>query len=402
MASTKRFAHSVPLPTMYSRIALRSLFLFVVAILVASCDWLGSDEDAAHPLLQAGTYGSWIWGPDGTEIIYTDRSTIKAISISDGTVRTLVEAPSDGTRLLRPGLALSADGRYLTYRVFLPGSSSVVPPVALHRFALSGASPPERMAEGFGYSEYAISPDMTMIAEGTSRREGRIRLLELASGTVDSLNVGIGTDDGITWSPDGWQLVVAEGGCTLQDESAGAVEYATEFALVDVAASRSSIWRAPCDIDADGFGEWPSIENIRWEDGAPVLYTYLPDRLIARFDIPSGTREDVYTLRKTPTAPAFSWSPDGNAFTFWDRECTKWEDAWGGGRVCRRSVHRLRYVSLREGREREIAAFTTSSLPVYGGCGRARFAPDGRTVAYERSAGTGRQESDGIYVHRLF
>lgn len=401
MASTKRFAHSVPLPTMYSRIALRSLFLFVVAILVASCDWLGSDEDAARPLLQAGTYGSWIWGPDGTEIIYTHQSTIQAISISDGTVRTLVEAPSDGTRLLRPGLALSADGRYLTYRVFLSESSSVVPPVALHRFALSGASPPERMAEGFGDSEYAVSPDMTMIAEGTSRRQGRIRLLELASGTVDSLDVGIGTDDGIVWSPDGRQLVAAGGGCTLQDESAGAAEYATEFAWVDVAASRLSIWRAPCDIDAEALP--PSIEGIRWEGGEPVLYTYISDRTIARLEIPSGNWEEVYTLRTTPTAPAFSWSPGGDAFTFWDRECTKWEDAFlGSGRVCRRSVHRLRYVSLREGREREIAAFTTSSLPVYGGSGRARFAPDGRTVAYERSAGTGRQESDGIYVHRLF
>ena len=356
----------------YARIALS-----VAALTATACnDATGPDGRLpGRRLLDVREFSQWTWVPSGTEVVfstpfdapYTGPPTrLDAITVSGGSRRTVVAAPSNGDRII--GYRFVVVGSHVYYEVLHPSSDGI----SFYRAPLDGRSPPEKIIEVSPYN-VSVSPDEHNVAWV---ERGSLVTTDIATGARRAYPLQHEADR-VNWSPSGRSVVV--------DPENLLVTAGTPLQWVDLGTGSVRVWFEP----RSSFDTWPS-RDIGWDGESPMVYVAGVD--VARYSMATGARELLSALPMP--GHAIGWSPDFETAIIESAECLKWS---GGifGSDCIRWINHVDRIAWRSGVQTRVLR--------YDGAGQifGRAAPAGSWLAYEYRRCGGGCPGDGLYGERI-
>ena len=279
---------------------MRVLSLGVAVLMLAAC----ADSTGPHVTEIPGTlrlpsseFASWLWTPDGQEILYStpfdypdtgSSTSLEAIAVATGARRTVVARLPSPARII--GYRFSIRGAHVYFEVTKEPDR-----VSLYRVPLDGSSGAEVVLDTGSYG-MTMSPDVRFVAW----IEASYKLVLVDVSTRNRREYALeGGASRVTWSPNGGSLVA--------DSPESWQNTGTPFHWLDLSTGTMKLWRAPADEVTAG-----SSRDIVWEGNNPMVYVVHAS--VLRYSIATGAREPLATLPMR--ANAAGWSSDhGTVFT---------------------------------------------------------------------------------------
>ena len=373
-----------PSPAQTSRAALVLVWLAVAACREPTAP--GGSTPAGTRLLATPEFSDWRWLPGRDEIIFSTPSypysapnaaptRFDAVSVPGGARRTIVAAPSDGSRII--GYRFDAVGAHVYFQL----SHQQAEATSLLRAPIAGVSTLQILMDTAPLKVVA-SPDERMLAwvqQASSGLEWTLVTMDVASGARRSYRLQQ-PGDRVTWSPTGRSVVV--------DPEDAWFAAGTPFQWIDLQSGVVRVWLAPASEHTPACSR-----DIGWEGEMPFLYS-AGALSIARYSLATGERETLSTL--PPESVGVGWSQDFETIVTATNECLQWSTGPFGG-DCMRWRNSVDRLAWRSGERTNVLRHEGPSSIL------GRLSPDGKWLAYGYGSCGGGCESpgDGLYVVRV-